>query len=214
MAHCVALSKVFNHSECRKLQIVHFENCCISDSEFSKLLEGLANVEQLRNLTYKTNDFGPKSLEAIKPLLYKNFPNNLRELKLIKCTISQQSIIEDLLEYLREEQCNLQSLGLIAARLSEQALLTLNQVIAGTATLFELDISWNDLRASAYKEFLIGLSVNKSLRMINLSWNNLVDYGEQALEGNFDVKSVNLATESIKDLISKQKKLADSDGYQ
>jgi Ran GTPase-activating protein (RanGAP) involved in mRNA processing and transport len=60
-------------------------------------------------------------------------------------------------------------------RLSEKCLNLLARAIQLSATLTELDISWNELSASSYKELLITLAHSRSLRVVNLSSNTLVE---------------------------------------
>jgi hypothetical protein len=110
-------------------------------------LQGANQIDGLRTLTYKNNDFGYESLEALKPILEKSFPKNLYELKLIHCIPSKTTVIDDLLAYIKDEQCSLMTLCLVGVKLSESGINVLTDIVKLTGTLTELDISWNDLRS-------------------------------------------------------------------
>ena len=73
-------------------------------------------------------------------------------------------------------------------------------MVAVLHTLTELDISWNDLRAGCYRDFLQQLSQNRTLRFVNLSWNSLVDTTEGTSLGDFEPQVVQ-DPESVKDII-------------
>ena len=121
-SHCFALQKVFEHAYCRNLQVVYFDDCQISDRGFRQLLEGFARVNALRSLTYKSNEFGPQSLEALTFLLDRDIPRNLKELVLAKVLVTYQNAILDLLSYLADETCNLESLTVSACQLTDLGL--------------------------------------------------------------------------------------------
>ena len=70
-------------------------------------------------------------------------------------------------------------------------------------TLYELDISWNDLRFPHYTCLLGALAKNRSLRLVNLSFNTLVDPADGSVPGNFDVKKKDLGTETMKSLLKR-----------
>ena len=72
-------------------------------------------------------------------------------------------------------------------------------------SLTELDISWNDLRSGYYREFLDQLCQNRSLRYVNLSWNNLIDMTDGTSQGDFEVKEEK-DPESVNDIIKKKTK--------
>jgi hypothetical protein len=109
-------------------------------------------------------------------ILQRDYPNNLTQLKLVKCVETHSKhLIEQLLNFLNDEVCNLTSLALVGVNLSELGVNIISKLIRSTALLYELDISWNRLKAVAFKDFLIELGKNRTLRIVNISWNNLID---------------------------------------
>jgi hypothetical protein len=77
---------------------VLLDNCGVGDDEFASILEGMALLNSFKSIIYKQNHFDELSLEAIKPILEKEVPSNLTELKIIDCKIvskiSQQLVFE------------------------------------------------------------------------------------------------------------------------
>ena len=55
-------------------------------------------------------------------------------------------------------------------------------LVAESKSLSELDISWNVLKPQSYNTLLAGLSTNKTLLTLNLSWNRIVDSTETVLD--------------------------------
>lgn len=97
--HCVALAEVWNQLGKPPVDVVYLDNCGVDDEEFSSLLSGFCALEKLQMLYYKENIFGPLALEAIRPLLMKRYPNNLRKLKLVKLNTSS-IFVNELLDVL------------------------------------------------------------------------------------------------------------------
>lgn len=93
------------------------------------------------------------------------------------------------------------TLCLVGVKLSESGINVLTDIVKLTGTLTELDISWNDLRSFQYREFLQGLSKNRALKYLNLSWNNLIDQVDGTKDGNFQIEKKNLADANVKDII-------------
>lgn len=59
-------------------------------------------------------------------------------------------MIEDILRFLKDDACYLRSLALVRCRLTPEAMAILSGIITVSGTLYELDVSWNDLRAKHY----------------------------------------------------------------
>ena len=62
-----------------------FKNCGLTDTHNEILLTSLEKLEKITSLVYKQENFGPKSVQAIKPLLLRTRPNHLQILRLIDC---------------------------------------------------------------------------------------------------------------------------------
>lgn len=149
LAHGIAIRKVLEHAALSNLRVLHLENCALKDNAFAEILKGLFAIDCCRTLTYKQNEFGPESLQALKPILEKSYPKNINELKLIHCITQTKSsaVIDELLHFIKEEQCSLSSLSLVGVKMSENAIGLLTDIINIFGTLHELDISWNELRS-------------------------------------------------------------------
>ena len=76
-SHCIARADAWIKTGKPEVEVVYLDNCGIDDEEFSYLLNGFIKLEKLKLLYYKENIFGQLSLDAIKPLLLKRYPNEL-----------------------------------------------------------------------------------------------------------------------------------------
>ncbi len=74
-----------------------------------------------------------------------------------------------------EEGCPLNSLALIKCGISATVVKSVATFIQSSRTLDELDLSWNDLNPKDFTPLLENLNENKNLRILNLSWNTLID---------------------------------------
>ena len=74
-----------------------------------------------------------------------------------------------------EEECPLNSLALIKCGISATVVKAVATFIQSSRTLDELDLSWNDLNPKDFAPLLENLNENKNLRILNLSWNTLID---------------------------------------
>jgi len=84
--HCKGIA-----SACRFLdgaiEGILLDNCGVGDDEFASILEGMVLLNSFRSIVYKQNQFDELSMEAIRPILQKDAPHNLTELKIIDCKI-------------------------------------------------------------------------------------------------------------------------------
>lgn len=171
--HCLALAEVWNKLGKPQVDVVYLDNCGIDDEEFSSLLGGFVHLETLRLLFYKENMFSHNSLRAIKPLLLKRYPNNLRELKLVKVNTSSH-LINDLIQFMIDEPTSLTSLSLVQMDLPSTIMPTIVEYLENSVQLEELDLSWNKFQPHDFLPLLNNLSNNVILRVLNLSWNLLI----------------------------------------
>jgi hypothetical protein len=74
-----------------------------------------------------------------------------------------------------EEECPLNSLAFIKCSISATVVKSVATFIQSSRTLDELDLSWNDLNPKDFAPLLENLNENKNLRILNLSWNTLID---------------------------------------
>jgi len=72
------MAEVFEVSRPNYLQRLSLENCGVDDGELAAMLKGLAKQDHFRVFSYKYNEFGEESLEAMKVILRKQHPSNLR----------------------------------------------------------------------------------------------------------------------------------------
>ena len=68
------------------------DNNGISDELMSELLEATQHLEMMKCLIVRNNVFGRRSIEAIKPILKKDLPFNLTELRIMNCKISHVEV--------------------------------------------------------------------------------------------------------------------------
>lgn len=86
--NCKALEQACQFLNGRITRVL-FDNCGISDDEFACILRGVAFLNGFQSIIFKRNSFDTESLKALKPILMKQQPNNLKELKIIDCKIPQ-----------------------------------------------------------------------------------------------------------------------------
>lgn len=70
------------------------DNCQVSDLQFSLILEGLIIQKQLKELTYASNELGPKSIEKLRDLLDQDSGSFLRSIDLSDNLITQENLLE------------------------------------------------------------------------------------------------------------------------
>ena len=56
---------------------IFFQNCGLNDEKTAIILGGAYHLTNLNSFTIKNQEFGKESIEALKPILIKTFPNQL-----------------------------------------------------------------------------------------------------------------------------------------
>ena len=113
-------------------------------------------------------------MEALKPILDLAPPHNLHELRLVNCE-TQPRIMQDLLRTLAESESNhLRSLALVQMKINF-GLHGLASLVASSDCLADLDLSSNDCLPQHFAPLLKAIAHNKTLQIVNLSWNLLLD---------------------------------------
>ena len=104
-----------------KIDAVLFDNCGIDDEELAILLEGMRLLDGLKHFVYKNNVFLQKSLQAIKPILYRPDPHNLMELRLVNCN-TQTNLMTEMIKFMIDEEVQIRSLSLVRMQISKTCL--------------------------------------------------------------------------------------------
>ena len=71
--------------------IVFDSNGC-NDRHLALVVKGMVNLELVRSIVYRNNDFADESVKAIKVLLPKRKPYNLEELRFVNCGLPTGSL--------------------------------------------------------------------------------------------------------------------------
>lgn len=142
------------------------------------LLDALRKQRHLQEFVYKRNAFGEQALEALEPILLLAPPHNLHELRLVNCE-TQTRIMKDLLRTLAKSESNhLRSLALVQMKINF-GLHDLATLVEKSDCLTDLDLSCNDCLPHHFAPLLKALAYNKTLQIVNLSWNLLLDRAYQ-----------------------------------
>jgi len=149
------------------------DNCGVGDDEFASILEGMVLLNSFNRIIYKQNHFDELSMEAIRPILMKPRPHNLKELTIIDCKIFSK--ISQELVFELNIQCNLEKLSLVHCNLTDPTFKVLIKVLENATELKNLDLSWCERNSADFLDFYEVLSENKRLTHLNLSWNSLFD---------------------------------------
>lgn len=134
-------------------------NCGITGESFGKILTSIEkNLTDFKSIIYKKNSFNKLSLSAISPLLKREVPYHLEELKLIDIKISSD-ITNELFELLRIKS-SINKLALVHLNISERNFEILVEYIEKTKTLRELDLSWCEIRSHSFSKLFTAFSNN------------------------------------------------------
>lgn len=85
-----------------------------------------------------------QGIEALKPILIKPDPHNLKELRLVNC-VTSESIMENLINFIVEERVNLRTLSLVRMQITRRSMDRVATLVAKSENLEDLDLSWNNL---------------------------------------------------------------------
>ena len=96
---------------------VVFTNCGISGEGLASLLKGLCHLKDLKSIVYKQNGFSHESVVALTPLLKREIPFHLEELRLIDLKITGSSLTE-LLESMSRKSL-VRKLALVNLKMTE-----------------------------------------------------------------------------------------------
>ena len=152
---------------------VRFDNCGIDDGEMSNLLQAFSKFKDFKSIIYRHNEFSDESMEGIRPILIKQFPNHLSELRISNCRMSPQ-VTEELINAVCS-RCFLKSLEIGKAPISKEMMVKLADYMQSSKFIEELDLSWNSMHPTSLTYFLGKLEENKRLSFLNLSYNNIVE---------------------------------------
>ena len=152
---------------------VRFDNCGIDDGEMSNLLQAFAKFKDFKSIIYRFNEFSDESMEGIRPILIKQFPNHLSELRISNCRMSPQ-VTQELINAICQ-RCFLKNLEIGRAPISKEMMVKLADYMQSSKHIEELDLSWNSLHPASFTYFLKRLQENKRLSFLNLSHNNIVE---------------------------------------
>jgi Ran GTPase-activating protein (RanGAP) involved in mRNA processing and transport len=136
----------------------------------AKILTGLLEQREFKAFTCKKNQFDLKSTAILIKLLRRPFPQNLHELRIISCTVRPQAMTS-LLECIPETQ--LRRLTLVKAGIDTNTIGHIQELVARSRSLVELDISWNRLSPEDLRSLFATLAENRHLCSVNVSWNNI-----------------------------------------
>lgn len=145
-------------------------------------------MNHFKVFVYRHSVFMDQGLSAIKPVLARPSPKNLFELKLVNCQTAPR-IIEQLLQFMTAEKVPLRAFALVRMNLHTHGLQLVAKFLNESSFLEDLDLSWNNLIPSDFKLFLEVLSNNRTLRVLNLSCNMLVEKRDQNNKFDFDFQS-------------------------
>lgn len=96
----------------------HFDTNNLSDEDFAVLLDGMSELNYISRLSYSHNSFGPKSFQALLPVLCrKQVKLSLRVLHLKHCKITAK-VTNELLHALNQNKNLLSSLSLVNVHLN------------------------------------------------------------------------------------------------
>ena len=135
------------------------------------MLQGMSYLTTAKSCIIKHNEFGKQSLEALHLLNEKKMPYNMEEFRLISCKTSP--LISLGIVNLFSTGCFIRRLALVEARMNDEMIKPLCEIMEKSRFLIEIDFSWNEFSNIAMRELCIVLAENRKLESINLSWNAL-----------------------------------------
>ena len=159
-----------------KIIKIVLENNGISDEMLSQLIKAFTlRASDIKSICISQNEFGPKSSANLWEFLEKAY--NLEELKIDNCKIIGTAM-DDLIDNLKNS-CSLKILKLSQAGINTLWVRGIWKILAEDSNLHELDISWNNILPTYLNDILEELDANRSLRYLNLSWNQFKGLNEE-----------------------------------
>ncbi|XP_037116568.1 uncharacterized protein LOC119128357 isoform X2 [Syngnathus acus] len=167
------------------LQVLELQNCELSKKSCEALASVLSSSRTLSHLDLGWNDLHDDGLEALAAGLAKpqctlqvlglmgcqlskkscealasvlSSPGSLRELDLSGNKFHDNDGLEALAAGLAKPQCTLQVLRLRSCKLSKKSCEALASILSSSRTLRELDLSWNDLHDHGLEALAAGLA--------------------------------------------------------
>ena len=150
-----------------------FKSCGLTDAHLEVLLTAAEKLERVSSLVLKKEEFGSRSVRAIRGLIERPKPFSLQVLRLVDCRVPSQ-VTRELISIIRQAN-QIKVLGLVNAKIGHESMQDLSAIVAESRSLTELDISWNVLEPRCYNDLIASLGANKTLLALNLSWNRIVD---------------------------------------
>lgn len=175
IGHAKALARACSHLNEGLVRLI-LDNCGVDDDEFSTILGGIRRLKDFKRITYARNNLGDESLAIIQSVLKRTIPNHLEELRLASVRMSDR-ITTRLLAALADG-CYLKKFGLRNGVLNKKQFSILQEYALNSNYLEELDISWAQVPPEAVSDFIVELSDNMSLRVLNFSHVAIFDDSE------------------------------------
>ena len=97
-----------------------FKNCGLTDQHIEILLNHCEQLKQVVGLVLKSEEFGIRAMNAVRPLLVRKSPCNLQVLRIIDCRIPR-TVTHDLIDTLLEEN-HLRVLGLVNCKIQDSSM--------------------------------------------------------------------------------------------
>lgn len=153
------------------LHTIYLDNNGLNDFEQATIFEGLQTQERIKCIVTKKNQFGEKSLDALKPLILKKNPLHLEELRIIDCQPQPQII--SLLSFLTTNTNYLSKVSLVSVAFNEVSFKLLLTFIQEHHQLKDLSLAFNHFNKSDMIELLTVLSKDRKLTNLDLSYNEI-----------------------------------------
>ena len=125
------------------IESIKLEDNAVKDSDLSKILLGLRQLESLKEIHIEKNIYLGESLEQLDPILKRHVPNNLEVLRLV--SIRTGPLVTGKITELLADGCHLRKLTLSNAELSDFNMRETCSIIKNARFLIYLDISRNKM---------------------------------------------------------------------
>ena len=93
------------------LDSVFLENNGLKDRQMATLMQGFSSLTRLRRFGCQNNEMMQNSFYFLNKLIEKQSPNNLEELRLTSCKLSQ-AMTDELLDLIKDD-CALKKLSIV-----------------------------------------------------------------------------------------------------